>query len=106
MVKIIKLNLKKKIIDQKINLIETMRRCDFFLDVFGLELPEYLKCGLFPESSNPEECVGYREVKEEKYRAANPACSGFLCDQKRCLPADWRCDGHVDCFGKILNLIL
>lgn len=80
-----------------------MRRCDFFLDVFGLELPEYLKCGLFPESSNPEECVGYREVKEEKYRAANPACSGFLCDQKRCLPADWRCDGHVDCFGIVFN---
>lgn len=24
-------------------------------------------------------------------------CSGFLCDQKRCIPNDWRCDGHVDC---------
>lgn len=25
------------------------------------------------------------------------ACSGFLCDKKRCIPPDWKCDGHVDC---------
>lgn len=26
------------------------------------------------------------------------ACtSGFQCDRVRCIPADWRCDGHVDC---------
>lgn len=25
------------------------------------------------------------------------ACSGFLCDKKRCIPSDWKCDGHVDC---------
>lgn len=23
--------------------------------------------------------------------------SGFQCDEKRCVPLDWRCDGHVDC---------
>lgn len=23
--------------------------------------------------------------------------SGFQCDVKRCIPDDWRCDGHVDC---------
>ncbi|KAG6441941.1 hypothetical protein O3G_MSEX002064 [Manduca sexta] len=23
--------------------------------------------------------------------------SGFQCDVKRCIPHDWRCDGHVDC---------
>lgn len=23
--------------------------------------------------------------------------SGFQCDVKRCIPADWKCDGHVDC---------
>ena len=28
------------------------------------------------------------------------ACSGFLCDQKRCIPADWQCDGHVDCLDQ------
>lgn len=25
------------------------------------------------------------------------ACSGFLCDNNRCLPSSYRCDGHVDC---------
>lgn len=26
------------------------------------------------------------------------ACnSGFQCDRTRCIPLDWRCDGHVDC---------
>lgn len=28
------------------------------------------------------------------------ACSGFLCDKKRCIPNDWRCDGHVDCLDQ------
>lgn len=23
--------------------------------------------------------------------------SGFQCDITRCIPVDWRCDGHVDC---------
>lgn len=23
--------------------------------------------------------------------------SGFQCDVTRCIPKDWRCDGHVDC---------
>lgn len=27
-------------------------------------------------------------------------CSGFLCDKKRCIPNDWRCDGHVDCLDQ------
>ncbi|GAB0096205.1 atrial natriuretic peptide-converting enzyme isoform X1 [Sergentomyia squamirostris] len=76
---------------------ETMRRCGFFFEVFGLELPEYIKCHLFTESSNPDECVGSREVQEAKLRAQNPPCSGFLCDKRRCIPAEWKCDGHVDC---------
>ncbi|XP_059616149.1 uncharacterized protein LOC132261342 [Phlebotomus argentipes] len=76
---------------------ETMRRCGFFFEVFGLELPEYIKCHLFTESSNPDECVGSREVQEAKIRAQNPSCSGFMCDKKRCIPAEWKCDGHVDC---------
>lgn len=26
------------------------------------------------------------------------AChDGFKCDKTRCIPADWRCDGHIDC---------
>ncbi|KAF5283577.1 hypothetical protein FQA39_LY17279 [Lamprigera yunnana] len=78
--------------------LEMKRRCGFFLDVFGLALPEYLKCYLFPESTDSEVCVGHYEVKEAKIRAQKPVCSaGFQCDFKRCIPKDWYCDGHVDC---------
>uniref|UniRef100_A0A1B0C9Z5 Putative trypsin-like serine protease n=1 Tax=Lutzomyia longipalpis TaxID=7200 RepID=A0A1B0C9Z5_LUTLO len=76
---------------------ETMRRCGFFFEVFSLELPEYIKCHLFTESSNPDECVGSREVQEAKVRALTPSCSGFMCDKRRCIPSEWKCDGHVDC---------
>uniref|UniRef100_A0AAG5DCH2 Scavenger receptor class A n=1 Tax=Anopheles atroparvus TaxID=41427 RepID=A0AAG5DCH2_ANOAO len=79
--------------------IETMRRCSFFFDVFGLELPEYLRCSIFNDAvSDQEECVGMAEYKESIIRSRRPvACAGFLCDKKRCLPNDWKCDGHVDC---------
>uniref|UniRef100_A0A182Q4B6 Scavenger receptor class A n=1 Tax=Anopheles farauti TaxID=69004 RepID=A0A182Q4B6_9DIPT len=78
---------------------ETMRRCSFFFDVFGLELPEYLRCSIFNDAvSDQEECVGMAEYKESIIRSRRPmACSGFLCDKRRCIPADWKCDGHVDC---------
>ncbi|KZC07370.1 Atrial natriuretic peptide-converting enzyme, partial [Dufourea novaeangliae] len=77
---------------------QTKRRCGFFLDVFGLTLPDYLECELFPENSNPDECVGHREVLEAARRAEKPVCtSGFQCDGTRCIPVDWRCDGHLDC---------
>lgn len=77
-----------------------MRRCSFFFDVFGLELPDYLHCQLFSDSidSNQNECVGMAEYKEAKQRERRPvSCSGFYCDKGRCIPSDWRCDGHVDC---------
>lgn len=51
---------------------ENKRRCGFFLDVFGLALPEYLDCALFPESSDPNICVGHHEVKAAKLRASRP----------------------------------
>ncbi|CAK9832349.1 Atrial natriuretic peptide-converting enzyme [Anthophora retusa] len=77
---------------------QTKRRCGFFLDVFGLSLPDYLECDLFPENSNPDECVGHQEVLEAARRAEKPVCtSGFQCDGIRCIPVDWRCDGHLDC---------
>ncbi|XP_032685944.1 uncharacterized protein LOC116851037 isoform X2 [Odontomachus brunneus] len=77
---------------------QTKRRCGFFLEVFGLSLPDYLECELFPENSNPDECIGHREVIEAAKRAENPVCtSGFQCDGTRCIPFDWRCDGHIDC---------
>lgn len=49
-----------------------MRRCGFFFDVFGLDLPEYLTCNLFPDTSNPEECVGVQQVREVRLRAQKP----------------------------------
>ncbi|CAH1153792.1 unnamed protein product [Phaedon cochleariae] len=52
--------------------LETKRRCGFFLDVFGLALPDYLDCDLFPESTNPHQCVGNQEVKVAKKKAARP----------------------------------
>ncbi|XP_046620350.1 atrial natriuretic peptide-converting enzyme-like isoform X1 [Neodiprion virginianus] len=77
---------------------QTKHRCGFFLEVFGLTLPEYLECNLFPENADPEVCVGHREVIEAAKRAEKPVCtSGFQCDGTRCIPVDWRCDGHVDC---------
>ncbi|CAG9582007.1 unnamed protein product [Danaus chrysippus] len=77
---------------------ETMRRCGFFLEVFGLSMPDYLQCEIFPESTDRDVCLGNREVKEARFRAAKPVCpTGFQCDMNRCIPHDWRCDGHVDC---------
>ncbi|KAG7205357.1 hypothetical protein KM043_007357 [Ampulex compressa] len=155
---------------------QTKRRCGFFLKVFGLTFPDYLECELFPENSNPDECVGHHEVLEAARRAEKPeftsaarpsprllrpldrafaqclsatfcefaekrtplrrffhshsplvegippfkgrpansalvkntsheivarrtavCTSGFQCDGTRCIPVDWRCDGHLDC---------
>lgn len=53
-------------------ILETKRRCGFFLDVFGLVLPDYLDCSLFPESPDPEVCVGHFEVKQAKIRSQKP----------------------------------
>lgn len=78
--------------------VETMRRCGFFFDVFGLELPEYLSCKLFSDSPNPDECVGGKEMKELKTR--KPICNEFSCDKKRCIPFRYVCDGVVDCFDQ------
>ncbi|XP_044580034.1 atrial natriuretic peptide-converting enzyme-like isoform X2 [Cotesia glomerata] len=77
---------------------EMTRRCGFFLTVFGLKMPDYLDCDFFPENSDPDVCVGHREVIEASERARKPICiSGFQCDGTRCIPLDWKCDGHVDC---------
>uniref|UniRef100_A0A1I8PRA4 Uncharacterized protein n=1 Tax=Stomoxys calcitrans TaxID=35570 RepID=A0A1I8PRA4_STOCA len=76
---------------------ETMRRCGFFFDVFGLSLPEYLNCKLFKDFESPEECVGYEEVQNVMIASANPKCSGFKCDNNRCLPTEYVCDGNLDC---------
>ncbi|EDW02212.1 uncharacterized protein LOC6559850 [Drosophila grimshawi] len=76
---------------------ETMRRCGFFFDVFGLSLPEYLNCKLFQDSASAEDCVGLDEVRDVMISSANPKCDGFQCDTNRCLPREYVCDGHLDC---------
>lgn len=79
--------------------VETMRRCGFFFDVFGLELPEYLNCKLFTDSMDADECVGGKEMKE--FKARKPVCDEFACDKnKRCIPYKYVCDGVVDCFDQ------
>ena len=58
---------------------ETKRRCGFFLNVFGLTLPEYLDCNLFPESPDPDVCIGHNEVKEAKLKSERPGkCEHFV----------------------------
>ncbi|XP_016958393.1 uncharacterized protein LOC108030167 [Drosophila biarmipes] len=79
---------------------ETMRRCGFFFDVFGLSLPEYLNCKLFKDFPSPEDCVGVDEVREVMKAATHPKCDGFQCDQNRCLPQEYVCDGHLDCMDQ------
>lgn len=51
---------------------ETMRRCGFFLEVFGLTMPDYLQCDIFPESTDTDVCLGNREVTEGRFRDAMP----------------------------------
>ncbi|XP_067631299.1 uncharacterized protein Corin isoform X2 [Eurosta solidaginis] len=79
---------------------ETMRRCSFFFDVFGLSLPEYLNCKLFKDFENPEDCVGLDQVREVMIASTNPKCNGLKCDQNRCIPMDYVCDGHLDCMDQ------
>lgn len=51
---------------------ETMRRCGFFLEVFGLTMPDYLQCDIFPESTDTDVCLGNREVADARFRDAMP----------------------------------
>lgn len=51
---------------------ETMRRCRFFFNVFGLELPDYLSCNQFTDSNNPDICVGQKQMREAYNRALKP----------------------------------
>lgn len=49
-----------------------MRRCRFFFNVFGLELPEYLTCSTFADSNNPDICVGQKQMRDVYNRALKP----------------------------------
>lgn len=68
--------------------IEMMRRCNFFFNVFGLEIPDYLECSQFTDSNNPDICIGQRQIRESYNRALKPGnchpqpflCCGILFD--------------------------
>lgn len=49
-----------------------MRRCRFFFNVFGLELPDYLSCHQFSDSNNPDICVGQKQMRDIYSRALKP----------------------------------
>ncbi|XP_025409654.1 atrial natriuretic peptide-converting enzyme isoform X2 [Sipha flava] len=78
---------------------ETIRSCGFFFDIFEAH-HEHRECMQFPnDTENPNTfCVGHREVANVKKMKNKGLChEGFKCDRKRCIPMDWRCDGHFDC---------
>jgi hypothetical protein len=45
--------------------------------VFGLTLPEYLDCDLFPKKPERGQCIGYQEVKQAELRAQRPGNTNF-----------------------------
>lgn len=49
-----------------------MRRCRFFFNVFGLELPDYLSCHQFSDSNNPDICVGQKQMRDAYNRSLKP----------------------------------
>lgn len=55
-----------------LSFVETMRRCRFFFNVFGLELPDYLSCHQFSDSNNPDICVGNKQMRDAYNRALKP----------------------------------
>ncbi|VVC44556.1 SRCR domain,Low-density lipoprotein (LDL) receptor class A repeat,Peptidase S1A, chymotrypsin [Cinara cedri] len=78
---------------------ETIRSCGFFFDIFEAN-QENRECMHFPDDHvNPTAyCVGHKEVIDVKKMKLKAHChGGFKCDEKRCIPRDWRCDGHFDC---------
>lgn len=75
---------------------ETIRKCDFFLGVFTLSWPMNIDCSSLPESPSPEICIGYQENYYVQ-RSIHDCTYGFRCDQTRCLPKTWICDGYLDC---------
>ncbi|KAL4121979.1 hypothetical protein QTP88_014394 [Uroleucon formosanum] len=78
---------------------ETIRSCGFFFDIFEA-YHEHRECTQFPnDNNNPNTfCIGHREVLNVRKMKLRGLChEGFKCDKKRCIPLDWKCDGHFDC---------
>ncbi|UXI22791.1 Insulin-like growth factor 2 mRNA-binding protein 1 [Sarcoptes scabiei] len=78
---------------------DTKHRCDFFLDIFDIEWPDEIDCEELPDSNDPDVCVGNQQAMELNQIANRHFCkeNGFRCDQTRCIPPTWKCDGYLDC---------
>ncbi|XP_050424656.1 atrial natriuretic peptide-converting enzyme [Adelges cooleyi] len=78
---------------------ETIRSCGFFFNIFEAYYDPKQCLQLPNDIDNPNVfCVGHREVQNVKKMKQNGHClEGFKCDKRRCIPLDWRCDGHFDC---------
>lgn len=57
--------------------VETTRRCGFFFDVFGLGLPDYLNCNILTDTTDPDICIGLKEVQMARIRAQKPGTIFF-----------------------------
>lgn len=80
---------------------EMMRRCQFFFNVFGLELPEYLSCDQFADSKNPDICVGQKQMREAYQRQLKPSkCRHSTASHLR---VRWRREGKTLRFSAIIT---
>ncbi|RWS04725.1 atrial natriuretic peptide-converting enzyme-like protein, partial [Dinothrombium tinctorium] len=76
---------------------EAVRRCEFFLAVFSLQWPFEIDCEQYEDNPDSDTCVGFRENQLLKRKAQICSSDGFRCDNVRCIPKNWVCDGYIDC---------
>ncbi|KAL8616871.1 hypothetical protein ACOMHN_041790 [Nucella lapillus] len=71
-------------------------RCEIFLDIFYHPWPQGLDCDRLPDSPDTRVCVGYAEAHRPP-EIGECKRGTVECDDHRCIPLGWRCDGYQDC---------
>ncbi|XP_076459153.1 atrial natriuretic peptide-converting enzyme-like [Babylonia areolata] len=71
-------------------------RCEIFLDIFYHPWPPELDCDRLPDSPDPRVCTGYAEAHRPP-EIGECERGTMKCDDHRCIPYGWRCDGYQDC---------
>ncbi|MEQ2177979.1 hypothetical protein GOODEAATRI_009321 [Goodea atripinnis] len=66
-------------------------KCESVLGIVGLQWPEDSDCSQFPEDGGNSTCL----LPEDGVDECSP--SHFKCRSGRCVLANKRCDGHLDC---------